>query len=80
MEKYRIVEAKIPRLSHPDGAVDFVPNIEYEYRYDIEYEDSLLFGLIKRWEKCGSFNTLKRAQQQIKFWKERETWKVIDVD
>lgn len=23
---------------------------------------------------------LKSAQQQIRFWKERETWKVIDVD
>lgn len=75
MEKYRIVEAKIPELLS-DGVT-----IKYVHRYDIEYQGSLLFGLIKRWTKCGpSFGKLEHAEGRIKFWKERESWKVIDVD
>lgn len=75
MTKYRIVEAKIPELLN-DGVT-----IKYKYRYDIEYQESLLFGLIKRWTKCAyGFATLELAKARIKFWKEEETWKVIDVD
>lgn len=75
MTKYRIVEAKIPELLN-DGVT-----IKYRHSYDIEYQESLLFGLIKRWNKCGiGFTTLELAKARIKFWKTRETWKVIDVD
>lgn len=73
MTKYRIVEAKIPiQLRNNE--------MKYEYRYDIEYLDSLLFGLIKRWEKNGSFDTLEKAKKEIEFRKRKETWKIIDVD
>lgn len=75
MTKYRIVEAKIPKLMDDDVT------IKYLYSYDIEYQESLLFGLIKRWTKCARhLNKLEHAQAKIKFWKEQETWKVIDVD
>lgn len=75
MTKYRIVEAKIPKIE-PVYEVE----IKYLYRYDVEYQESLLFGLIKRWNKCGSFDKLEQAKAKIKFLKEKETWKVINVD
>ena len=75
MTKYRIVESKIPELLN-DGVT-----IKYTYRYDIEYQKSLLFGLIKRWTICAyGFATLELAKARIEFWKEKEIWKVIDVD
>ena len=74
MKKYRIVEAKMPYISHGET------KIRYEYRYDIEYHESLFFGLIKQWNKCGSFNSLKEAMAEIELWKQEETWKVIDVN
>lgn len=75
MTKYRIVEAKIPKID-PIYEIE----IKYLYRYDVEYQESLLFGLIKRWNKCGSFNKLEQAKAQIEFLKEKETWKVIYVE
>lgn len=76
MVKYRIVEAKIPYQTLGDET-----NIKYEYRYHIEYLEVLLFGLIKRWEKCGtSFNSIEKAKGKIRYYNEIETWKVIDVD
>ena len=74
MTKYRIVEAKIPKLYH--GATGVV----YLYRYDVERLDVSFFGLIKQWEKCSSHDKLVEAKAQIKFFKEEETWTVIDVD
>lgn len=74
MTKYRIVEAKIPVLLK-DGIT-----IKYTYRYDIEWQESLLFGLIKRWNKGSSYDTLEQAKAKIKFWRKNKTWKVIDVD
>lgn len=73
MTKYRIVEAKIPKqMENYD--------IQYEYRYDIERQVSIFLGLGKSWVKAGSFDTLKKAKKEIEFWKEEETWTVIDVD
>ena len=74
MTKYRIVEAKIPKL-FPDAM-----NVEYLYRYDVEYLETLFFGLIKRWNKCSSYYKLEQAKARIEFLKAEETWKVIDVD
>lgn len=74
MTKYRIVEAKIPKL-FPDAT-----NVEYLYRYDVEYLETLFFGLIKRWNKCGSYYKLEQAKAQIEFLNTKETWTVIDVD
>lgn len=75
MAKYRIVEAKIPKIDPL-----YEVKIEYLYRYDVEYQESLLFGLIKRWNKCGSFDKLEQAKAKIKFLNTKETWTVIDVD
>lgn len=76
MRKYRIIEAKIPYQTLGDET-----NIKYEYRYHIEYLEVLLFGLIKRWEKCGTpFNSLAKAKGRIKFYNEQETWKVIKIE
>lgn len=80
MGKYRIVEVKTPYQYSEKGFFNFIPEIRYEYRYDIEYNESLFFGLINRWNKCGSFNSLKQAKAQIEFLKEKETWKVIYVE
>ena len=74
MEKYRIVEAKIPELLDDDIT------IKYLYRYDVEYLETLFFGLIKRWNKCGSYYKLEQAKAKIEFYKKKETWKVIDVE
>jgi hypothetical protein len=74
MTKYRIVEAKIPRL------YDEEVTIEYLYRYDVERLDVSFFGLIKQWQKCGSHYKLKYAKAQIEFLNTKETWTVIDVD
>jgi hypothetical protein len=74
MTKYRIVEAKIPKLMDDDVT------IKYLYRYDIERQVSFFLGIGKSWVKAGSHDKLKLAEAQIKFWKEKETWRVIDVD
>ena len=66
MTKYRIVEAKIPKL-FPDAT-------------NVEYLETLFFGLIKRWNKCGSYYKLEQAKAQIEFLNTKETWTVIDVD
>ena len=77
MVKYRIVEAKFPELSRTDGSVHFVPEIIYRYEYHVEYLEEVFFGLIKRWNKAGKFNSLDRAKRQIEFYNERETCKVV---
>ena len=74
MTKYRIVEAKIPKL------FDEEVTIKYLYRYDVERLDVSFFGLIKQWQKCGSHYKLKYAKAQIEFLNTKETWTVIDVD
>jgi hypothetical protein len=74
MTKYRIVEAKIPKL------FDEEVTIKYLYRYDVERLDVSFFGLIKRWQKCGSHYKLEHAKAQIEFLNTKETWTVIDVD
>jgi hypothetical protein len=74
MKKYRLVEAKIPKL-FPDEI-----NIDYLYRYDVEYLETEFFGLIKRWKKDNSYYRLEQAKARIKFLKAEETWKVIDVE
>lgn len=74
MTKYRIVEAKIPKLMEDDVT------IKYLYRYDIERQVSIFLGLGKSWVKAGSHYKLEHAKAEIKFLKEEETWTVIDVD
>ena len=74
MTKYRIVEAKIPKLMDDDVT------IKYLYRYDIERQVSIFLGLGKSWVKAGSHYNLEHAKAEIKFLKEEETWTVIDVD
>jgi hypothetical protein len=74
MAKYRIVEAKIPRL------FDEEVTISYLYRYDVERLDVSFFGLIKQWQKCGSHYKLEHAKAKIEFLNTKETWTVIDVD
>jgi hypothetical protein len=74
MTKYRIVEAKIPKLMNDDIT------IKYLYRYDVERQVSIFLGLGKRWVKVLSYYNLEQAKAKIKFLKEEETWTVIDVD
>ena len=74
MTKYRIVEAKIPKLMNDDVT------IKYLYRYDIERQISIFLGLGKSWVKVRSHYNLEQAKAEIKFLKEEETWTVIDVD
>ena len=74
MTKYRIVEAKIPKLYYEEVT------IKYLYRYDVERLDVSFFGLIKQWQKCGSHYKLEHAKAQIEFLNTKETWTVINVD
>jgi hypothetical protein len=74
MTKYRIVEAKIPKLMDDDVT------IKYLYRYDIERQVSIFLGIGKSWVKAGSHYKLEHAKAQIEFWNTEETWTVIDVD
>lgn len=73
MGKYRIVEAKIPFIGLDD-------NLMYDYRYDVEEYYSWCFGLIKGWEKVSSHLKLDHAKNKIQLLKEKETWKVIDIE
>lgn len=73
MERFRIVEAKIPYKSL-NGL-----EIKFEYTYDLEYLEFYFWGLIKRWEKYGRYTSLERAKKAIEFHYTKETWKVIDV-
>jgi heme-binding NEAT domain protein len=82
MEKYRIVEVKIPKLNEQhSGAVDWVPDIEYEYEYHIErYIDNGLWGWGNDWVPGyhpNTFSSLKQAERQIEFMNESRSSKVV---
>jgi hypothetical protein len=82
MEKYRIVEVKIPVLSEQhSGAVDWVPDIEYRYEYHIEiYYNNRLFGWGDEWIPGNYpkiFSSLERAERQIEFMNESISSKVV---
>jgi|688.fasta_scaffold2451419_1 hypothetical protein len=78
MEKYRIVEVKFPELTTNDlWIIDFIPEIYYRYEYHVECCEEEFFGLIKRWHKIKYCSSLKQAERQIEFQRERETCKVI---
>ena len=54
--------------------------ITYLYRYTVERQVSIFFGLGKRWGKVLSYYNLEQAKAKIKILKEGEILKVIDVD
>lgn len=76
MRKYRIVEVKIPELQSSDGTADFMPQIEYRCEYHVERLDFDFFPL-KKWTKIWQSYYLERAELQVKFLQEKETYKVI---
>lgn len=82
MEKYRIIETKIPVLSsYTQGVVNFIPEIEYRSVYHVEqlsigkflwmkYEDWIE---VRFWGDYGvrdKFKSIEEAQKYIDF---RET-------
>jgi hypothetical protein len=82
MTKYRIVEVKRPVLTYQhSGAVDWVPDIEYEYEYHIErYIDNGLWGWGNAWVPGyhpNTFPSLKQAERQIEFINESRSSKVV---
>ena len=82
MEKYRIVETKIPVLSsYTQGVVNFIPEIEYKCVYHVEelVIDKFLWMTYETWIKVyfvgdygvrEQFKSIEEAQKYIDF---RET-------
>lgn len=82
MEKYRIIETKIPVLSrNTQGSVDFVPEIEYKSTYHVEelvikeilwmtYEDWIKVWFHGKNGVRNEFKSVEEAQRYIDF---RET-------
>lgn len=85
MEKYRIIETKVPVLStNTQGIVDFVPEIRYKSTYHVEelIVTKFLWMTFKSWHEVqfyrvyGStdgtiFTSFKSAQKHIDFREEK---------
>lgn len=80
MERYRIIETKVPVLSQNDqGIVNFIPEIEYESTYHVEYLviDKFLWMTFKAWvvvqfeyghfSSRSKFNSIEQAKKYIEF-------------
>lgn len=78
MEKYRIIETKIPVLSgNTQGFIDFVPEIEYITQYHVEVLATHFCGLLKDWVEVkfvtgyeidrNKFKSIEEAQKYIDF-------------
>jgi hypothetical protein len=81
MDKYRIIETKIPVLSrNMQGTIDFIPEIEYITQYHVEVLATQFCGLLKDWVEVRfatgyeidrhKFKSIEEAQRHIDF---RET-------
>jgi hypothetical protein len=90
MERYRIIETKVPVLSqNTQGIVNFVPEIEYESTYHVEYLviDKFLWMTFKEWVEVqfehghyslrSKFNSIEQAQKYIEFREKQIETKVV---
>ena len=89
MERYRIIETKVPVLSQNTwGIANFVPEIEYESTYHIEYLviDKFLWMTFKAWVEVqfehgysfrSKFNSIEQAKKYIEFREKRIERKVV---
>ena len=85
MEKYRIIETKIPVLSrNTQGVVNFIPEIEYESTYYVQelVIEKFLWMTFKSWVEVQfyhvygttdgtRFNSIEIAQKHIDFREEK---------
>ena len=81
MEKYRIIETKIPVLSkNTGGFIDFVPEIEYESTYHVEelIVEKFLWMTFKSWIEV-QFYRVYGASEGTKFTSFKSAKKHIDL-
>jgi hypothetical protein len=90
MKRYRIIETKVPVLSRNyQGVVNFIPEIEHESTYHVEYLviDKFLWMTFKEWVKVyfehghhsfrSIFKSIEEAQKYIEFREEQIKTNVV---
>lgn len=88
MEKYRIIETKVPVLSeNTQGVVNFIPEIEYNSTYHVEelVIDKFLWMTFSDWIEVrfwgdygrDRFNSIEEAKRWIEFREKEIKTKIV---